>query len=177
MLHWKIGILRYQIADGWISGKLRGGNEDPVVSILRKIVPDGRSLQYEIIREGLSIVNYHLVIIKKTCTVVVTVQKYEFVISIQICSLIILLHVISTMHFNSPTGGAKIRSLSTLDSREMGVCPEGNSEEEKSGDMRREEKRREEKRREEKRKGDGEIKIAKRRGGEKKWRGQKEKRG
>ena len=126
MLRCKIGILRYQIADGWISGKLRGGNEDPVVSILRKIVPDGRSLQYEIIREGLSIVNYHLVIIKKTCTVVVTLQKYEFVTLIKICStLITLLHVISTIYFISPTGGAKIRSLSTLDSREMGVCPEG----------------------------------------------------
>ena len=126
MLRCKIGILRYQIADGWISGKLRGGNEDPVVSILRKIVPDGRSLQYEIIREGLSIVNYHIVIIKKTCTVVVTVQKYEFVTLIQICStLITLLHINSIMYFVSPTGGAKIRSLSTLDSREMGVCPEG----------------------------------------------------
>ena len=67
--------------------------------------------------------------------------RYKFV------TLITLLHVNSTMYFVSPTGGAKIRSLSTLDSREMGVCPEGNSEEEKSGDMRREEKRREEKRR------------------------------
>ena len=146
MLRCKIGILRYQIADGWISGKLRGGNEDPVVSILRKIVPDGRSLQYEIIREGLSIVNYHLVIIKKTCTVVVTVQKYEFVTSIQICStLITLLHVNSTMYSVSPTGGAKIRSLSTLDSREMGVCPEGKVVEFRRGEKWRHEKRREEK--------------------------------
>ena len=146
MLRCKIGILRYQIADGWISGKLRGGNEDPVVSILRKIVPDGRSLQYEIIREGLSIVNYNLVIIKKTSIVVVTIQKYEFVTSIQICStLIILLHVNSTIYFISPTGGAKIRSLSTLDSREMGVCPEGKVVELRRGEKWRHEKRREEK--------------------------------
>ena len=72
-----------------------------------------------------------------------------------------MLHVISTIYFISPTGGAKIRSLSTLDSREMGVCPEG-----KMVEFRRGEKWRHEKRREEKRKGDGEIKIAKRRGGE-----------
>jgi hypothetical protein len=66
------GILRYQIADGWISGKLRGGSEDSVLTVLRELMPPGRSLQYEIVREG----------------------------------------------------GAKIRALSTLDSEDLGVCPE-----------------------------------------------------
>ena len=55
------------------------------------------------------------------------------------------------MYFVPPTGGAKIRSLSTLDSREMGVCPEGKVVEFRRGEKWRHEKRREEKRREEKR--------------------------
>lgn len=65
--------MRYQIADGWISGKLRGGSEDSVLTVLREVLPPGRTLQYEIVREG----------------------------------------------------GAKIRALSTLDSEDLGVCPEG----------------------------------------------------
>ena len=52
LILYSTGILRYQIADGWISGKLRGGNEDSVLTVLRKLIPNGRSLQYEIIREG-----------------------------------------------------------------------------------------------------------------------------
>jgi hypothetical protein len=65
--------MRYQIADGWISGKLRGGSEDSVLTVLRELLPPGRTLQYEIVREG----------------------------------------------------GAKIRALSSLDSEDLGVCPEG----------------------------------------------------
>jgi hypothetical protein len=43
------GIPRYQIADGWISGKLRGGAGDPVVQVMeyRPVTP----LKYRIIRE------------------------------------------------------------------------------------------------------------------------------
>lgn len=46
------GIPRYQIADGWVSGMLRGGNEDHVLLVLRELLPPRRSLQYEIIRDG-----------------------------------------------------------------------------------------------------------------------------
>ena len=44
------GIPRYQIADGWISGTLRGGAEETVVSVLehRPAVP----LRYRVIRDG-----------------------------------------------------------------------------------------------------------------------------
>ena len=52
------------------------------------------------------------------------------------------------------TGGAKIRALSTLDSREMGVCPEGKIAERRKDETRRETKSRE-KRREEKSRGKG----------------------
>ena len=63
------GILRYQIADGWISGKLRGGNEDSVISILRELVPPGRTLQYEIIREGKTFFSSFIVLLFR-CVVV-----------------------------------------------------------------------------------------------------------
>jgi hypothetical protein len=44
------GIPRYRIIDGWISGRLRGGSEESVVTILehRPLVP----LKYRVIRDG-----------------------------------------------------------------------------------------------------------------------------
>ena len=67
----KENIPRYQIADGWISGKIRGGNEDAVLKVLREVYSSegagggsaggggagggsvvGSPMQYEIIREG-----------------------------------------------------------------------------------------------------------------------------
>ena len=44
------GILRYQIADGWISERLRGGNENLVLRIMREI--PSSPLMFEIMREG-----------------------------------------------------------------------------------------------------------------------------
>jgi hypothetical protein len=46
------GIPRYQIADGWVSGKLRGGNEDPVVSVLREVYPEAAPARYKVARDG-----------------------------------------------------------------------------------------------------------------------------
>ena len=65
----KENIPRYQIVDGWISGKIRGGNEDAVLKVLKEVYCTdsgasggaggvggggtvGSPLQYEIIREG-----------------------------------------------------------------------------------------------------------------------------
>ena len=64
--HYQENIPRYQIADGWISGKIRGGNEDAVLKVIREVyVPDststaaagggaavGSPIHYEILREG-----------------------------------------------------------------------------------------------------------------------------
>jgi hypothetical protein len=46
----KEGITRYRISDGWISEKLRGGNEDQVISILRVLL--SKPLKYKVVREG-----------------------------------------------------------------------------------------------------------------------------
>jgi hypothetical protein len=46
----KEGIGRYHIADGWISEKLRGGNEDVVVIVLRELLAS--PAKYRVTRSG-----------------------------------------------------------------------------------------------------------------------------
>jgi hypothetical protein len=44
------GIPRFQVSDGWISEKLRGGSEDRVVRVLRELLPNPH--RYSVVREG-----------------------------------------------------------------------------------------------------------------------------
>jgi hypothetical protein len=49
------GIGRYRIADGWISERLRGGNEETVVSVLRQVI-SGTPREYRVIRSDGAII-------------------------------------------------------------------------------------------------------------------------
>ena len=125
--------------------------------MLRKLIPNGRSLQYEIIREGnvlyfTVLCSFTVRTVAPVCSTIVcydisrysppllSPQVFHYYFQSSLYSPLFPHHnsLLSSLLVSSPPlpfscpplpspllGGAKIRSSPTLDSKDLGVCPEG----------------------------------------------------